>query len=367
MNILLIPNSLKGSLSARDFCKQAAKNKSKQNAFEFMPVSDGGDGILDVFAAAYPKAKKHSVVVIDAVYTIRTAPYLILPDGKTCIIETAKICGLGYLKKEQLNPLGATSFGVGQVIKAAIKRGAKTFYIGLGGVACNDCGAGMAAALGYELYDDEGQQIPLGAKSLLDLRSIGKTPALLKGIKFIGLSDVTNPLLGKDGSAQVYGPQKGANPAQVKILEQALANCCAVVKKSLKRNINKPRCGAAGAIAAGLHGFLGADLEDGGSFILNKLNAVEKIKNCDLVITAEGKLDEQTFYGKAPLAVCKLAKKYKKPVVFICGINEIKDFSLLKKHNIVKVIELADFAGSAEESFKNAAKYISAAMKEAIK
>lgn len=367
MKILIMPNSLKGSLSAGDFCKYAATACGKKTALEFLPVSDGGDGILDVFAAAYPKAKKHSVVVIDAVYTIRKAPYLILPDGKTCIIETAKICGLGYLKKEQLNPLGATSFGVGQVIQAAIKRGAKIFYIGLGGVACNDCGAGMAAALGYELYDAEGEQIPLGAKALLDLRTIGKTPDILKDIKFIGLSDVTNPLLGTNGSAIIYGPQKGANPAQVKVLEQALVNCCAVVKKSLKRNINKPRCGAAGAIAAGLHGFLGAELEDGGTFILNKLNAAAKVKKCDIVITAEGKLDAQTFYGKAPLAVCKLAKKYKKPVVFICGINEVKDFSLLKKHNIVKVIELAKVAGSAEESFKNTAKYIPAAIKEALK
>src|SRR5574344_1772639 len=117
MKILLMPNSLKGSLSAVDFCKHAAKATAQKTALEVLPVSDGGDGILDVFAAAYPKAKKYSVVVIDAVYTIRKAPYLILPDGKTCIIETAKICGLGYLKKQQLNPLGATSFGVGQVIK----------------------------------------------------------------------------------------------------------------------------------------------------------------------------------------------------------------------------------------------------------
>ncbi len=366
MKSLLMPNSLKGSLSAGDFCKHAAKASGKKTSLEFVPVSDGGDGILDVFSAAYPQAKKYNITVVDAVYNTRKAPYLILPDGKTCIIETAKICGLGYLKKEQLNPLGATSLGVGQVIKAAIKRGAKIFYIGLGGVACNDGGAGMAAALGYELHDAEGEQIPLGAKALLDLRKIGKKPKLLNGIKFIGLSDVTNPLLGKNGSAIVYGPQKGANPAQVKLLGQALVNCHAVVKKSLKRDIDKPRCGAAGAIAAGIYGFLGAKLEDGGTFILNKLNAQEKIKKCDIVITAEGKLDAQTFYGKVPLAVCKLAKKYKKPVVFICGVNEIKDFSLLKKYNIVKVIELADFAGSAEESFKNAAKYIPAAIKEAL-
>lgn len=225
----------------------------------------------------------------------------------------------------------------------------------------------MAAALGRKFTDKNGREIPLGAKPLLNLKEIGPEPQILKNIIFIGLSDVTNPLLGKNGSAYIYGPQKGANPAQVKVLEAAMANCSRITKKCLKRNINKPRCGAAGAIAAGMAGFLNAKLEDGGDFILNKINAAAKIKGCDIVITAEGKLDKQTFYGKAPLAVCKLAKKYKKPVIFICGVNEVKDFSLLKKHNIVKVIELSAYAGSTEESFKNPAKYICPAIKEALK
>lgn len=365
MKILLMPNSLKGSLSAADFCKSAAKSFDGINA-EFLPVSDGGDGILDVFSSAWPKAKKYSVTVFDAVKNKHKAPYLILPDNKTCIIESAKICGLGVLRKNQLDPLGATSYGVGQVIKAAIKRGAKVFYIGLGGVACNDCGAGMAAALGWQLKDKQGKQIPLGAEALLKLASLGQMPAILKGIKFIGLSDVKNPLLGKNGSAYVYGPQKGASAAQVAVLEQAMAQCRAVVKKCLKREINKPRCGAAGAISAGMAGFLNADLKDGGEFILKQIKAEQKIKRADLIITAEGNLDEQTFFGKAPLVVCKLAKKHKKSVAFICGVNEVKNNALLKKYNIAKIVELSKIAGGKQKSFKFAARYIPEAIKQVL-
>lgn len=365
MKILLMPNSLKGSLSAADFCKSAAKTFDGINA-ECLPVSDGGDGILDVFSSAWPKAKKYSVTVFDAVKNKHKAPYLILPDNKTCIIETAKICGLGILRKNQLDPLGATSYGVGQVIKAAIKRGAKVFYIGLGGVGCNDCGAGMAAALGWQLKDKNGKQISLGAEALLQLDSLGKTPDILKGIKFIGLSDVKNPLLGKNGSAFVYGPQKGASMPQVEVLERAMRQCRDIIKKCLKREINKPRCGAAGAISAGMAGFLNAELKDGGDFILKQIKAEQKIKRADLIITAEGKLDEQTFFGKAPLVVCKLAKKHKKQVAFICGVNEIKNESLLKKYNIVKIAELSKIAGSRQKSFNNAARYIPAAIKQIL-
>lgn len=364
MKILLMPNSLKGSLSASGFCKKAtAALKGKA---ESLPVSDGGDGILDVFRAAYPNSKIYYASAINAIYKNRKAPYLMLPDKKTCIIETAKICGLGELRKNELDPLGATSYGIGQVIKAAVKRGAKKIYIGLGGVGCNDCGAGMAAALGWELKDKNGKQIPLGAEGLLKLKDITNPPEILRGIKFTGLSDVTNPLLGPRGSAAVYGPQKGANPTQIKILEAAMRNCAKTVKKSLKRNINEPRCGAAGAISAGMKGFLNAQLKDGADFILKEIKAETKIKNCDIIITAEGKLDKQTFYGKAPLAVCKLAKKYKKPVIFICGINEIHNSVLLKKYGIAKVAELAEFAGSKEKSFKNPLKYISAAIKASL-
>lgn len=357
MKVLLAPNNFKGSLSAGNFCKILAKNLAQHHVVS-LPVSDGGDGILDVFASAYPQSKKYTTKALDAIGRTKSAPYLILPDGKTCIVETAKICGLGVLKKHELDALGATSYGIGQVIKAAIKKGANNFYIGLGGVGCNDGGVGMAQALGFKFFDKAAKTLPKGAAALTRLYRIEK-PSNLHGIKFTGLSDVTNPLLGKNGSAVVYGPQKGATKQQVVLLEAALKNYSKAVKKYLACNINRPRCGAAGAIAAGVFGLLGGQLLDGSDFILNKIKARAAVKRADIIITGEGKLDAQTFCGKAPLAVCKLAKQFKKPVIIICGINEIKNDKLLQKHNIKLVIELAQLAGGdAQLSQKNPAKYL---------
>ncbi|MDR1684003.1 MAG: glycerate kinase [Elusimicrobiota bacterium] len=357
MKILLMPNSLKGSMSAGEFCFLAQKHL-KNFDISCLPVSDGGDGVLDVFKSASPAAKEYKITAVNAIGQKKSAPFLLLPGG-VCVIETAKICGLGGLKKSQLNPLGATSYGIGQVVKAAIKKGAKTFYIGLGGVATNDGGAGMAQALGFKLKGKTGARVAFGAGQLINLASVSKKPAYLKNIKFIGLSDVKNPLLGKNGSACVYGPQKGATPGQVLQMERALTNYARVIKKDLGVNINKPRMGAAGAIAAGLSGFLGARLKDGSAFILGKTGARAAVKKCDMLITAEGKLDRQTFFGKAPSAVCALAKKYKKPVIFICGVSEVKDKALLKRYGITKVIEISRLAKNQQDSIKNAEKYLS--------
>jgi glycerate kinase len=353
-------NSFKVSLSAGEFCLIAEKFLSKKARLKCLPVADGGDGLIDVFKNIYPQCKEYKTVVIDAVYKKHKAPYIILPDGGTCVIETAKICGLGALKKREFSPLKATSYGIGQVIKAALKKGAKTFYIGLGGVACNDGGAGVASALGFELLDKNGAKLKNGAAELLKLSKIkGRAP---KGIKFIGLSDVNNPLLGPRGSAKVFGPQKGASQKEVKILEKILTHYSKIVKKDLRKNINKPRCGAAGAIGAGIYGFLNAKLIDGGKFVFNKIKAETEIKKSDLIITAEGKLDEQTFYGKAPQFVCKLAAKHKKPVVFICGVNEIKNKKLLQKHGILKVMELMHYAKNKQDSIRNAGYYLRRAL-----
>jgi len=354
MKILLMPNPLKGSLTAGGFCILASKYL-KGNIIP-LPISDGGDGIIEVFKAAHPNSREYHITALNAVCKNQKAHYLMLPDNKTCVLETAKICGLGSLKKSELMPLQATSYGIGTVIKAALKKGAKTFYIGLGGVACNDGGAGMAQALGFKLSDKSGREIKPGVEGLLQLNRIkGRAP---KGIKFIALSDVKNPLLGKHGSASVYGPQKGATAQDVKIMERSLSNFAKVFRRDFGKNINKPRCAAAGAIAAGLYGFLDAELLDGGPFIFKKISAATAVKNCDIVITAEGKLDRQTFYGKAPQLVCELAKKYKKPLIFICGSNEIKNKKTLLHHGITKVIEILPLAKNLEDSIKNPQKYL---------
>ena len=177
-------------------------------------------------------------------------------------------------------------------------------------------------------------------------------------MQIIGVADVTNPLLGARGSARVYGPQKGATPAQVKILERALAQWACVIKKSTGRDMTRTVCaGAAGAIAAGLAGCFNAKLLLGADFLMQKAALEKQFNWADLVITCEGKLDAQTFYGKAPLAVLRLAQKHKKPVLFICGLA---DWKALAKHKLCRVCvaELVDFAPSVEMAQKNAGKYL---------
>lgn len=361
MKILLAPNAFKGCLSAREFCSRASFLASAHQ-IKCLPFSDGGDSVLEVFSSAFPSAKRHFVRAFNAVGKEHKAPYLILDDGKTCIIESAKVCGLGELKKSELNILNASSFGIGQVIKAAYKKGARTFYIGLGGVAFNDGGAGMAMALGYKFFDAKGKKLEKGAAALRGL-SIIKKPAVLPRIKVYGLSDVDNPLLGSEGSARIYGPQKGASPAQVELVEEAMSALNRAVKKCLGVNINTKHCGAAGALGAGLKGFLNAKLVSGAPFIAGKIGLAKAVKQADIVITGEGKLDGQTFYGKGPFYVCKLAAKYGKPVIFVCGVNEVKNKTALKKYAIAQVLELSALAGGREKALKDAPFYIEKALR----
>ena len=348
MHILLLPGAFKGTLSAVQAGRILTRCLSPRFAVRTFPIADGGDGFIDTFLALDPHAKLIKTRAKNAFLKIRLTSFLLLSDGQTAVIETARICGLGRAKKEELDALNASSFGVGQVILEAVKLGARKIYIGLGGVACNDGGAGLAAACGAQILDKFDKPVLPGAQTLLnaaqlDLSALKKN---LKGVQIIGVADVTNPLLGARGSARVYGPQKGATPAQVQLLERALTRWARVIQKATGRDITRTvSAGAAGAIAAGLVGCFNAKLLLGADFLMQKATLEKQFKWADLVITGEGKLDAQTFYGKAPLAVLQLAKKHKKPVLFICGQA---DWKALAKHKLprVCVAELIDFAPS---------------------
>lgn len=361
MNILLLPGALKGTLSAVRAGQILSHTLSPRHTVRMFPIADGGDGFIDTFCALDPKAKLIKMRAKNAFLKTRATSFLMLSDGQTAVLETARICGLGSAKKEELDVCNASSFGVGQVILKAIKHGAKKIYVGLGGVACNDGGAGLAVACGAQILDKNGNQISLGAQPLLqaaklDLSALKKQ---FKRVQIIGVADVTNPLLGARGSARVYGPQKGATPAQVKILEKAMCQWARIIQNATGRAVAHTKsAGAAGAIAAGLAGCFGAKLLLGSDFLVQKAALEKHFKWADLVITCEGQLDAQTFYGKAPLAVLQLAKKYKKPVLFICGQA---DWKALEKQKLARVCvaQLIDFAPSVKEAQKNAGKYLS--------
>lgn len=360
MKILALPNAFKGSLSARQAAQICKRTLARAYTVRTWPITDGGDGFMNFFKTLDPRARTISLTAKNAFLKNKRTSFLLLSDNKTAIIETAQICGLGRAKKSELNPLGASSYGVGQVLCAAAKRGAKTIYVGLGGVACNDGGAGMAQACGANLRGKNGRAIAPGATALLNLKEIDLSPLkdFFNGIKIIGVADVTNPLLGPLGSARVFGPQKGATPTQVKTLERALTVWARVLKKETGREIARAKStGAAGAIAAGLYGCLDAKLCLGAEELFKKAGLEEQIKWADLIITTEGKLDAQTFYGKAPGTVLALARKHKKPVLFICGQTDENIFRC--KHPLpTQIAALAHFAKNENDAKKHAAQYL---------
>ena len=361
MKILALPNALKGSLSARQAGQIFRRTLSSRHTVRVWPISDGGDGFLDFFKTLDPHTRTFFVTAKNAFLKDKRVPFLLLSDGKTAVLETALICGLGTAKKSELDPLGASSYGVGQVLTAAVKRGAKTIYVGLGGVACNDGGAGMTAACGARLISKAGLEISPGAKPLLQLAKIELAPLKkqFKNVKIIGIADVTNPLLGPLGSARVFGPQKGATPAQVLVLERAMRAWARALEKATHTKITRlPSTGAAGAIAAGLHSCFNAKLCLGAEELFQKAHLEKQMKWADLVITTEGKLDKQTFYGKAPGAVLKMAKKYRKPVLFICGQVAEKIFRRTRSLP-QQITALIDFAKDEQDAKKHAAYYLS--------
>ena len=345
METIFFVNALKGSLSTKEICTLV-----QNYSFKTVPLSDGGDGFLENIFYAYPKAKKHFTLAKNALNKTKKVPYLIYKNS--AFLECAEIAGLAEIKPKDRNVLKASSYGVGTVVKSAVKAGAKQIYIGLGGVAFNDGGAGCLQALGYKLLDDKGKQIPLGILGLLKLKQI-IAPKAQKKIKIICFSDVENKLFGPLGSAQIYGPQKGANKKEVILIECALKN----FQKVIGKNLDKKFYGASGALPVALCGVFGAEIKKGTQEIFKIIKAENLIKKSDLILTSEGCLDEQTIFGKAPFEILKLAKKHKKQIIIICGKNKLKQ-SVIKKYANLKVAELCALAKDENDSFKNAKKYL---------
>ncbi len=366
MNILILPNSFKGSLSARQTARVLSTALGKRHTVKSFPLSDGGDGFIDLWQALFPSAQTVRLRASNAFGKKSSTSYLWLEDSQTAVIETARICGLGKAKKEELNPLHATSFGVGEVILHALKKGAKKIYIGLGGVACNDGGAGIAQALGAKFLDKAGREISKGAQPLLNLAQIELT-SLKKQIKhtrIYAVADVVNPMLGAKGSARIFGPQKGANPKQVALLEKALSVYARIVRKETQKDIARtPSTAAAGALCAGLYGLLNAEIILGSDFLLTHLPLDKQTKWADLLITSEGKLDQQTLFGKAPTAALGAAAKHQKPILFICGLYEEKAVKKISQKVALSLVCLTDFAKNQEEAIHHCRHYLRQAVK----
>ncbi len=324
MRIVIAPQSLKGSLTAAEAglaIAQGARAVYPQAEIAIVPVADGGEGTVQALVDA-TGGKIVQQTVTGPLGEPVTAFYGILGDGRTAAIEMAACAGLPLVPPEQRDPRITTTYGVGELILAALEQGSRHFIIGIGGSATNDGGAGMAQALGASLTNSRGMAIARGGAALGTLQHISTDTmdTRLLGCTFEVACDVNNPLTGPTGASAVYGPQKGATPAMVIELDNALAHYAAVIERDLGLSVRDiPGAGAAGGLGAGLMAFLHATLRPGAQIILEAVKLEEQLSLADLVITAEGQIDSQTAYGKSVGAVSAMAKRYRLPVLALAG------------------------------------------------
>jgi glycerate kinase len=323
MRFVIAPDSYKGSLTAvqvADIIAEGLLEVFPQAEVLKVPVADGGEGTVDAFLCALG-GEKQFIKVTGPLGEKVKAFFGILPDG-TAVIEMAAASGLPLVPGNKRNPLITTTYGTGELIKAALEKGCHTIIVGIGGSATNDGGVGMAQALGIRFLDGKGRELPFGGGSLARLAQIdmsGLDPRITN-TTIIVACDVDNPLCGPRGASAVFGPQKGASPDTVKVLDQNLTHYAKVIKEQLGIDIlNLPGAGAAGGLGAGLVSLLGATLKPGIEIVISSTKLEEKIKGASLVITGEGKTDYQTAHGKAPVGIAKLAKKLGVPVIAISG------------------------------------------------
>ncbi|MFS8524938.1 MAG: glycerate kinase [Limnochordales bacterium] len=350
MRIVIAPDSFKGSLSAADAAAALARGMAAvfpRARIMLKPVADGGEGTVEALVTATGGRFVDTEATGPDGRPVR-ARWGILGDGVTAVVEVAAASGLVLVPRGRRNPLTATSRGTGELIRAALDAGCRRIIVGLGGSATNDGGAGMARALGARFLDAAGRELPPGGAALSGLDRIdvsGLDPRLAE-TEIIGATDVTSPLLGPAGASAVFGPQKGASPEDVLRLEAALTRYADVLEKQLREDWplpvkgliaadspepeqsktaagpdlrHVPGAGAAGGLGVGLMAFCGATLRPGAPVVFEAIGLEADIKHASLVITGEGKLDGQTAFGKAPMAVAQLAKKHGKPVVAVAG------------------------------------------------
>lgn len=332
MNIVIAPDSFKGSLTAKkatNIIQSAILESDPNHTVSLFPMADGGEGTIETILMS----KRGNMIPIrctGATGEKNETDYAIV-DEQTAIIEYAKIAGLTQVPLEDRNPDLMTSYGLGEVMTDAIERGCKTLVIGLGGSATNDGGLGMLLALGMKAWDKHGQLIEPYGKNLQHIKhvSFNTVDNRLKHIHIKVASDVDNPLCGKFGASKIYGPQKGATPTQVIANDTALNHFSRIVEQTIQQSYkNTEGAGAAGGIGFALQ-VVGAKISSGSALVADLINLENAIRQADLVITGEGKSDLQTLSGKAPVYVATLGKKYNVPVILISGslTNELQSLN----------------------------------------
>ena len=332
MKILIAAGAFKQSLTAAEACAAIARGLEQSGLgaeLEQLPIADGGNGTLDAFLAM--GGERVTVPVRDPLGRPIQADYGLLEGGRTAVIEMALASGLELLRPDELNPMAASTYGTGQLLADALERGANRFIIGLGGSATVDGGMGCLQALGLQLLDARGREVPAGGAGLAQIVSFdasGIDPRWRRA-QIVIASDVDNPTLGDRGAARIFGPQKGADGAMVEQLERNLSHCFTCLYEQRGVDVRGEKGGgAAGAFAAGLMAFFSCEIVSGIELVLAQNRFTEKLAQAALVITGEGQIDAQTLGGKGPLGVAKLAAAQGVPTIAIVGGLNIDDAEL---------------------------------------
>lgn len=324
MKVTIAIDSLKGSLTSLEAGQAAAEGIRR--VYEdadicIRPLADGGEGTVEALVRGMGGELKR-ITVTGPLGKSVVCEYGIIKESGTAVIEMAGAAGITMVDEEERNPLYTTTYGVGEVIRDAVRSGCRRFVVGIGGSATNDGGIGMLQALGYGILDKEGRQVPYGARGLAEIASVTDDNVLpeLSGCTFRIACDVTIPLCGEQGCSAVFGPQKGADPEMIRQMDGWLEHFAALSQEKYPAaDPLRPGTGAAGGLGFAFLGFTKAVLESGVKIVLDETKLEDYVRDADLVITGEGRLDGQTVMGKAPIGVAKTAKKYGKPVIGFSG------------------------------------------------
>jgi glycerate kinase len=371
IKIVIATQSYKGSLSAQKVAEaidRGLRRVLKNVITDIVPLADGGEGTLDAMIYS-TKGKIIKEEVMGPLGQSIEAGWGVLGDESTAVIEMAQASGITRVSAQNLNPLIATSYGTGQLIKAALDANCRKIIIGLGGSATNDGGAGMVVALGAKLIDKNGFVLPLGggALSRLERIDISDLDKRLSTCRIIAACDVRNSLCGREGATMVYGPQKGASPEMCDQLEEALSNYARVIKKDLGFEVNSlPGAGAAGGTAAGLVAFMKAELKSGFEILSEAVDLRNRLQGAALVFTGEGRIDNQTFFGKTVAGVASLAKSLQIPVVAIVG-QVAGDIRTLNQQGVDVILSISPGPISLNECIAYAEKFIEDVVEQAAR
>lgn len=355
MKILIAPDKFKGSLSSAEVCdaiEEGLFRRNKNYTISKIPVADGGEGTCDILTM-HARGRNVGVSVLDPLGRIIEAYYGISGDGARAFIEMAAASGLHLLRGDERNPAYTSTVGTGMMIRHAISQGVTEIILGIGGSATNDAGMGMASALGFDFRTATGWLERPKGKDLIDLIEIRRTVDYLANVKVTVLCDVNNPLYGPLGAAFVFAPQKGADPAGVEVLDAGLKNFARVVKQTFSLEPDFPGAGAGGGMGAGARIFLGAKITSGIDYIINFLDLEEKISTADVIISGEGKLDQQSLSGKVVAGISKICLTHNKPLVIVSGKSELSP-SGLKSIGCLGVITLMNDRTSEDEAISSA-------------